>query len=191
MARYSERPPPGEQGLVASYVERPPGITAPTHDAELQLPDGGTERLVAGWQVTIVLLTCAFLGSTALLLSRHCCSGQAAIAATTLPRQGPTPVQVLPRCKAGFKKPSLAPISSKTTLRITTADFMWLPPAQSADFVIASLSAGCELRRFPCGGLHRPFALRLGPSADYTFVFHKGDRLHIHRSAPQAALKCR
>lgn len=66
VARYSERPPPGEKGLVASYVERPPGITAPTHDAELPLPDGGTERLVAGWQVTIVLpslaqLPCCFL----------------------------------------------------------------------------------------------------------------------------------
>lgn len=133
----------------------------------------------------------AFFGSTALLLSQHCCSGQAAIAATTLSRQGPAPVQVLPGCKAGFEKRSLAPISSKTTLKITTADCMWLPPAQSADFVIASLSAGCELRRVPCGGLHRPFALRLGSSADYTFVFHKGDRLHIHRSAPQAALKCR
>lgn len=52
---------------------------------------------------------------------------------------------------------------------------------QSADFVIASLSAGCVLRRFACGGLHRAFALHLAASAAHTFVFHKGDRLHIHR----------
>lgn len=40
-----------QQALVASFQERAPGITAATHDVELPLPGGGTERLVAGWQV--------------------------------------------------------------------------------------------------------------------------------------------
>lgn len=48
---------------------------------------------------------------------------------------------------------------------------------------MSSLTAGCELRRFSCGSLHRPFALHLAPGADFVFVFHKGDQLHIHRRA--------
>ena len=52
---------------------------------------------------------------------------------------------------------------------------------QGSDFVIASMTAGREVWRAECGGLHRPAALHLGSAGAFTFAHLQGGFLIVHR----------
>ena len=58
---------------------------------------------------------------------------------------------------------------------------------QADCFVVRSVTHACELLRLRCGSMRRPFSLHLAAADDFTFAFHRDDRLHLYRRARRCA----
>lgn len=52
---------------------------------------------------------------------------------------------------------------------------------QGSEFVMADLTAGLELWRVPCGGVHRPVALHLSSPQSFTFAHIQAGNVTVHR----------
>lgn len=47
--------------------------------------------------------------------------------------------------------------------------------------MVRSVTHACELLRLRCGSMRRPFSLHLAAADDFTFAFHRDDKLHLYR----------
>lgn len=160
---------------VCSSIERLPGITSATHSLTVPAGGGASERLVCGFQVRQ-------------LASAAC-------------RPIPLPEESLAMLTPGrlnwcswchfsceMDRNVLLPrISSCAQCEATVVDLQHThycekrARTQGSDFVIASMTAGREVWRTGCGGLHRPAALHLGSAGAFTFAHLQGGFLHVHR----------
>lgn len=176
----------GRQALVPSSLERLPGISTPVVDVVVPAADAGSssgsvaagERIICGWQARAIDPEDADVTQFYPQFYRaKPCFNVVCWGGNSAGRSSIRSKDLLPFTRSFSDRRQIQQVACRRCA-------LNMPPVlylQAAEFIIASASAGCELRRLACGSLHRPFALHFAPGAEITFVFHRGDQLHIHR----------